>query len=69
MFRTRKLKQTRIVSEDDFVTYDHKRMTEFHPHCFVPQLALAEARQFDDHLAAYKHHPAYREEAVYGEEE
>ena len=59
MFRTRKLKQTRIDPEDDFVTFEHRKMTEFHPHCFVPQLALAEARQFDDHMALARYHPAY----------
>jgi hypothetical protein len=62
MFRTRKLKQTKIVSEDDFVTFEHRKMTEFHPHCFVPQLALAEARQFDESVALARHRPAYGED-------
>jgi len=61
MFRTRRLKQTRIESEEDFETYDHKKMTEFHPHCFVPQLALAEAKQFDETVALARYHPAYGE--------
>jgi len=59
MFKTRRLKQTRIESEDDFETYEHKKMTEFHPHCFVPQLALVEAIQFDETVALARYHPAY----------
>ena len=61
MFRTRRLKQTKIVSEDDFVTCAHRKMTEFHPHCFVPQLALAEAKQFDETVALARYRPAYGE--------
>lgn len=61
MFKTRRLKQTKIVSEEDFETYDHKRMTEFRPHCSVPQLALAEARLFDETVALANHHPEYGE--------
>lgn len=59
MNRTRKLRQSEIVSEDDFETYDHKRMTDFHAHCYLPQLALVEAKQFDETVALARHHPAY----------
>lgn len=62
MMRTKRLKQTKIVSEEDFVTYDHRRMTEFHPHCYLPQLALVEARQFDDTLAFGRRYPTYGED-------
>ncbi len=59
MFRTRKLKQ----HNGEFAEYcdpmeQHRRTIEFHPHCIVPQLALAEARRFDDAFAL-AHTPVY----------
>ncbi len=52
MFRTRKLKQ----QSNEFAEYcdpmeQHRRTLEFHPHYLVPQLALAEARRYDDACA------------------
>jgi hypothetical protein len=44
------LKQTRIEYEDDFVNVARRRM-QYHPHCLVPQLAVAEARRFDEAYA------------------
>ncbi len=61
MFRTKKLTQTQIVCEDDYPTYGHKKMNDFHAHCYVPQLALAEARQFDETVALARYRPAYGE--------
>jgi len=50
MYGMRKLKQTRIEYEDSFVNVARRRTT-YHPHCLVPQLAVAEARQFDEFYA------------------
>ena len=61
MFGTKKSKQTTMPSEDDYETYEHKRVAEFHPHCFIQQLALAEAKQFDE-VYAMAHEPAHGEE-------
>jgi hypothetical protein len=37
--------------EDDFAFYDHSKTAQFHPHCFIQPLALAEAKQFDEAYA------------------
>jgi hypothetical protein len=50
-----------MPSEDDYATYEHRRVAEFHPHCFIQQLALAEAKQFDE-VYAMTHEPAHGEE-------
>jgi len=49
--------------EDDFViaNYKHRQVVEFHPHCYVQPLALAESRQFDE-IYALAHEPARGEE-------
>jgi len=62
MFKTKRLRQTQIVSEEDFETYEHKRLTDFHARCFLPQLALAEARRFDETLALARQLPVYGED-------
>lgn len=62
MVRLRKQKRTDETTEDDFVdNYSHKQVVEFHPHCYVQQLALAEARQFDE-MYALAHHPVRGDE-------
>jgi hypothetical protein len=45
--------------EDDFVDVDyrHRQVVEFHPHCYLQPLALAESRQFDE-IYALAHEPA-----------
>lgn len=49
MFKTRKLKQqSNEFAESCDPMEQHRRTLEFRPHCLVPQLALAEARRFDD---------------------
>jgi hypothetical protein len=60
--RMRRLRQTRIVSEDDFETFEQRRATEFHPHCYLPVIAVAEARIYDDTLALAHRYPAYGEQ-------
>jgi len=49
--------------EDDFVDvdYKHRQVVEFHPHCYLQPLALAESRQFDE-IYALAHEPARGEE-------
>jgi hypothetical protein len=44
--RTKGKRPTRDL-EDDFASFDHSKSTEFHPHCFIGPLALAEAKRFD----------------------
>jgi len=44
--RTKNKRPTKDL-EDDFASFDNKRIAEFHPHCFTQTLALAEAKQFD----------------------
>jgi len=50
-------------NEDDFIDgdYTHKAFVGFHPHCYVQQLALAEAKQFDE-VYALAHAPAQGDE-------
>ena len=56
-------KQQDEHAEDDFVdtNYVHKQVVDFHPHCYVQQLALAEAKHFDE-IYAIAHAPAHGEE-------
>ena len=64
MARMKKQKKIRAEKdEDDFVdvSYKHRQVVEFHPHCYVQQLALAESRQFDE-IYALAHEPARGEE-------
>ena len=62
MVRLRRQKKENTETEDDFVdNYAHKQVVEFHPHCYVQQLALAEARQFDE-IYALAHAPVHGEE-------
>lgn len=48
--RTKNKRPTKDL-EDDFASFDHTRTAEFHPHCFIQPLALAEAKQFDETYA------------------
>ena len=62
MVRLRRQKKEETDPENDFVdNYAHKRVVEFHPHCYVQQLALAEAKQFDE-VYALAHAPVRGEE-------
>lgn len=60
----RSKKKQEEQSEDDFfgTSIAHRQVVEFHPHCYVQQLALAEAKQFDE-MYAIAHAPAHGEEA------
>jgi hypothetical protein len=64
MVRLKKQKmQEAEEKEDDFVedNYKHRQVVDFHPHCYVQPLALAESRQFDE-VYALAHEPARGEE-------
>ncbi len=64
MARMKKWKQRKAeMDEDDFVDegYKHRQVVEFHPHCYVQPLALAESRQFDE-VYALAHEPARGDE-------
>jgi len=62
MVRLRRQKKQENDPENDFVdNYAHKQVVEFHPHCYVQQLALAEAKQFDE-VYALAHAPVRGEE-------
>jgi hypothetical protein len=56
-------KQRNEQEEDDFIdtNYVHRQVVDFHPHCYVPQLALAEAKHFDE-MYAIAHAPAHGDE-------
>jgi hypothetical protein len=45
--RRLRTKSTERELEDDFDTYAHKRVVNFQPHCYVQEMALAHAKQFD----------------------
>lgn len=49
--RRTKTQQSNPNMEDDFAFYDHSKTAQFHPHCFIQPLALAEAKQFDEAYA------------------
>ena len=57
------LKQKNEQTEDDYIdtNYVHKQVVDFHPHCYVQQLALAEAKHFDE-MYAIAHAPAHGDE-------
>jgi hypothetical protein len=64
MVKLRKAKkQQNEQAEDDFIdtNYVHKQVVDFHPHCYVQQLALAEAKHFDE-IYAIAHAPAHGDE-------
>ncbi len=63
MVRLRKLKSKTIDTENmEYVdNHVHKDVVEFHPHCVIPALAVAEAKQFDE-IYALAHNPVRREE-------
>jgi hypothetical protein len=64
MVRLRKQKKQEAEhQEDDFIDdgYKHKQVVDFHPHCYIQQLALAESRQFDE-MYAIAHAPVRGEE-------
>jgi hypothetical protein len=61
--RFRKLRQKNECFEEDLDENELRRVTEFHPHCYLPQLALAEAKLYDETYAfAHRHNPAYGEQ-------
>ncbi len=49
--RRRKAKPIANELEDDFDDYAHKRVVNFHPHCITQEMALADAKQFDEYYA------------------
>ena len=59
----RSKKQQEEQTEDDFVgaSFAHRQVVDFHPHCYVQPLALAEAKHFDE-MYAIAHAPAHGEE-------
>ncbi len=61
MVRLRKVKAPVAQKKAEFDNYGHKSYVEFHPHCFVQQLALAESRQFDE-MYALAHSPVHGDE-------
>ena len=64
MARLRKSKKLQDEQEeDDFIdtNYVHRQVMDFHPHCYVQQLALAEAKHFDE-IYAIAHTSAHGEE-------
>jgi len=64
MVKLRKAKKNKDEQiEDDFIdtNYVHRQVVEFHPHCYVQQLALAEAKRFDE-VYAIAHAPAHGDE-------
>ena len=61
MVKLRKLKTPVAQKKEEYDNYGHKSYVEFHPHCFVQQLALAEARQFDE-MYALAHAPVRGDE-------
>jgi len=58
--RTKNKRPTKDL-EDDFASFDHMKGTEFHPHCFIQPLALAEAKRFSE-AYAIAHAPVLVEE-------
>ncbi|MEM0344190.1 MAG: hypothetical protein QXJ32_03825 [Thermoplasmata archaeon] len=59
--RKNKKKDSKTTPDDFVDNYSHKQVVEFHPHCYVQQLALAEAKRFDE-FYALAHHPVLGEE-------
>lgn len=61
MVRLRKLKKPMTDMEDDFAGLEHYKSMEFHPHCYIQQLALAETKRFDE-IYALAHAPVRGDE-------
>jgi len=64
MVKLRRAKKKRNEQEeDDFIdtNYVHRQVVDFHPHCYVQQLAIAEAKHFDE-IYAIAHAPAHGDE-------
>lgn len=52
MTRQRRLKKLENENiEEDFVSSYHKEVVEFHPHCFIQPLALAQTKRFEEMYA------------------
>ncbi len=63
MARQKKVKnKTANEEENDFVfdNYAHRKVVEFHPHCYNQQVELAESKQFDE-MYALAHAPVLGE--------
>jgi len=58
MVSLRKLKTKTMEKEpeDDFDNYAHMKVVNFRPHCYVQEMALAQAKQFDE-IYAIAHTP------------
>lgn len=55
--------KTTVEQEDDFFetdNYAHRKVIEFHPHCYNQQVELAESKQFDE-MYALAHAPVLGE--------
>ena len=61
MGKLRKLKTPTAQKKAEYDSYGHKQYAVFHPHCFVQQLALASAKQFDE-MYALAHAPVRGDE-------
>lgn len=60
--KLRKLRKVKTdAPEDYFEESPHRDILGFHPHCYVQQLALAEAKQFDE-IYALAHAPVHGDE-------
>jgi hypothetical protein len=52
MTRQRRLKNLENENiEEDFVSSYHREIVEFHPHCFIQPLALAQTKRFEEMYA------------------
>ncbi len=58
--RKLKTKSMEREPEDDFDNYLHKNVVNFHPHCYVQQAMLADAKKFDE-IYALEHTPVLGE--------
>ena len=61
MVKLRKLKAPVAQKKTEYDNFGHKSYADFHPHCFVQQLALAGAKQFDE-MYALAHAPVRGDE-------
>ena len=61
MVKLRKLKTPVAQKKVEYDNFGRKSYCEFHPHCFVQQLALASAKQFDE-MYALAHAPVRGDE-------
>ena len=59
--KLRKLKAPVAQKKVECDNYGRRSYAEFHPHCFVQQLALASAKQFDE-MYALAHAPVRGDE-------